>query len=173
MLQLDLMASASGSVCIMNRSADIASPCLIPLEIEKYSDKNPLVITALFAQLYIVSIQEIKRSPKLNFLNTSNNHRHSTRSKAFSWSNSKITDSSSFACIMSSTSLIFSPIYRPLMHPFWSVLIISGKMCLILSAKALESILKSTLSRDIGLQFFISCLLPFLYNNFISAIYWE
>ena len=128
MLQLDLMASASGSACIINRSADIALPCLIPLEIEKYSDKNPLVITALFAQLYMVSIQEIKRPLNLNFLNTSNNHRHSTRPKAFSWSSSTITDSSSFACIISSTSLIFSTIYQPLMHPPRSVLIISGKM---------------------------------------------
>ena len=47
MLELDLMDSANGSACIIERSADVASHCRIPLELEKYSDKDQLVITTL------------------------------------------------------------------------------------------------------------------------------
>ena len=148
---LDLIVSASGSDCIVNKSADIASPCLIPLEMWKYFDKWPLVIIALFENMYIVSIHVIKRSPKLNFRSTSNIHDHSTLSKAFSWSNSKTTESSSFSCTMSSISLMFSPIKRPWIQPLWSVWIISGRTHFILSANVFDSILKSTLRRYIGL----------------------
>ena len=41
---LDLIVSASGSDCIINKSADIASPCLIPLKMGKYCDKRVIVL---------------------------------------------------------------------------------------------------------------------------------
>ena len=137
----------------------------------KYSETTPFVIIALFAFWYIVFIHPMNFSPKLNLRNTLNNQSHSTRSKAFSWSNNMITESSDFSLIISSRSAMFSPIYLPVTHPRWSVWIISGKAILILSASVFERILKSVFNKDIGLQFLISSRLPFLYNNFVIANY--
>ena len=151
-----------GSAWIINNNADIASPCLMPLDNGKYSEIVPFVMRALFAYLYIVLIQPMNRSPKLNFFNTLKSHDHSTQSKAFSWSRRSIMESSDFELIISSNSRIFSPIYLPFMHPLWSVWIISGGTVFILSAKALDIILKSVFRSEIGLQFLMSVLHPFL-----------
>ena len=140
-----------GSAWIINNNADIASPCLMPLDNGKYSEIVPFVMRALFAYLYIVLIQPMNRSPKLNFFNTLKSHDHSTQSKAFSWSRRSIMESSDFELMISSNSRIFSPIYLPFMHPLWSVWIISGSTVFILSAKALDRILKSVFRSEIGL----------------------
>ena len=131
----------------------------MPLDNGKYSEIVPFVMRALFAYLYVVLIQPMNRSPKLNFFLKS--HGHSTRSKAFSWSRRSIMESSDFELIISSNSRIFSPIYLPFMHPLWSVWIISGSTVFILSAKALDRILKSVFRSEIGLQFLMSVLHPF------------
>ena len=151
-----------GSAWIINNNADIASPCLMPLDSGKYSEIVPFVMRALFAYWYKVLIQPMNRSPKLNFFNIVKSHDHSTRSKAFSWSRRSIMESSDFELIISSNSRIFSPIYLPILHPLWSVWIISGSTVYILSAKALNRILKSMFRREIGLQFLMSVLHVFL-----------
>ena len=104
---LFLIILERGSAWIINNIADIASPCMIPLDNGRYSEIVPFVMSALCAYLYIVLIQLMKRSPKLNFFNTLKSQDHSTRSKAFSWSSSNITESSHFAWMTSSMSRIF------------------------------------------------------------------
>ena len=139
----------------------------------KYSEATPFVKIALFAFWYMVLNHPMNFSPKLNLCNTLNNQSHSTRSKAFYWSNNMITESSDFSLIMSSRSLIFSLIYLPVIHSLWSVWIISCKAILILSASVFERILKSVFSKDMGRQFVMLSRFPFLYSNFITARYCE
>ena len=114
---LFLIIHDRGSAWIINNNADIASPCLMPLDNGKYSEIVPFVMRALFAYLYIVLIQPMNRSPKLNFFNTLKSHDHSTRSKAFSWSRRSIMESSDFELMIYSNSRIFSPIYLSFYAP--------------------------------------------------------
>ena len=83
MSSLILNFPANGSACIIYNNADIASPCLIPLVISKYSDWYPFVIMHDFALRHSVDTQNINLSPKLNLWSTLYNHDHSTRSNAF------------------------------------------------------------------------------------------
>ena len=78
-----LIFLTNGSDCMINKSADRASPWRIPLLILKYSDCIPLVKMLHLACLYIVSSHKINRSPKLNCFSTLNNQSHSTRSNVF------------------------------------------------------------------------------------------
>ena len=98
---LSLIILERGSAWITNNNVDIASPWLMPLDIGKSSEIVPFVIRALCAYLYIVLIQPLKRSPKLNFFKTLKSQDHSTRSKAFSCQ-ALITESSDFAWMTSS-----------------------------------------------------------------------
>ena len=129
---------ANGSDCMINNSADRASPWRIPLLILKYSDCIPLVKRLHLACLYIVSSHAINRSTKLNCFSTLNNQSHSIRSNAFSMSSIKITESSvAFPSSYKTSSLlrIICPIFLHWIHPRWYSCIIDGRTFLIRIAK--------------------------------------
>ena len=104
----------------IKRRHERGQPCLIPLKSSNQLVVKPLLLTQLKIFVWKHLTREIKSSPKLNFLNTSNIHSHSTESKAFSKSICRIIpplSSLSNFSIISSTNLIDSPIYLPLTNP--------------------------------------------------------
>ena len=163
---------SSGSMHIMNRAQDRASPCLTDLRILKVLVVNPLTITEALRSLYMVLTQFMYVVGKLYALRQSYIYSWSTESKAFFASRVKI-----YACfllvsqisISSSRYLVLSPICLPGMYPHCVFINSFSRTWFVLVAIVLVHIFMSQLVRDMGLRFSIAVLsFPFFSRSVMT-----
>src|ERR1700722_3372952 len=85
-----LMDMARGSIARLKSKQDKGSPWRTPLVIAKGSLLTPLIITVVFALLYMLLMVLIKLLCILNFFKASHRYLWAILSYAFSWSRATI-----------------------------------------------------------------------------------